>query len=342
MNEESQKKVVLRQVAERAGISLGTASNVFTGKNGVAAKTRDAVLKAANELGYRSIQHPPTTSGIATNTLGFLLRSSLEIPLPLNQFYSHILYGVEQASTKSGLSLLYATLNEKTKSVELLPPMIQRKQVQGLLVVGYFAEDFFDLLQDLEIPFVMVDHSSHKVNADSVVSDNEQGGYLATSYLLQNVPDPVIATITGQQSHASFQARWLGYRRALTEHGIPYDEKYVCETNNEQTGGYHGMSTLLDLPVPPNAVFCCNDQAAIGALNALHARGLKVPNDCAIIGFDDIDMATYTSPPLTTIKVDKELLGAEGVRLLIERIEQPEMTSRRTIISVKLVKRESV
>jgi len=339
MSEETRKKVVLRQVAARAGVSLGTASNVFAGRRGVSQKAREAVLKAADELGY----HPaPRTPEPATKTLGFLLRSALEIPLPINQFYSYVLSGAEQACTERGLSLLYGTLDAETKSMTAMPAMIQRRQIDGLLVVGYFSTECFTLLRDTGIPFVMVDQSDAAFEVDSVVSDNERGGYLATTYLLQHVPHPIPAMIMGLPNRSSFYERWLGYRRALAEYSLPYDERYVCQVKSAAEEGYHAMKTLLDLPKPPNAIFCSNDQAAIGALNALHERGIAVPDECSIIGFDDIDMAAHTTPPLTTIRVDKALLGAEGVRLLLDRLAHPEMAARRTTISVKLIERESV
>ena len=163
MNEEGQKKVVLRQVAEHAGVSLGTASNVFAGRPGVAVRTREVVLKSARELGYQPAPHAAVEPRTAISTLGFLLRSSIQGPLSLNQFYSQVLYGVEQACTELGISLLYATLDEKVESIEQLPLMLQRKQVQGLLTVGYFGTAFFDLLRRIELPFVTVDYLPARV-----------------------------------------------------------------------------------------------------------------------------------------------------------------------------------
>jgi DNA-binding LacI/PurR family transcriptional regulator len=342
MNEESQKKVVLRHVAEHAGVSLGTASNVLAGRSGVAEKTRAAVLKAASELGYQSAPHALGVPYTSISTLAFLLRSSVQGPPSLNQFYSQVLYGVEQACSERGIGLLYATLDEKIESNEQLPLMIRRKQVQGLLTVGYFGEAFFDLLQHTKIPFVTLDYYFSTSDTDSVVSDDERGGYLATKYLIQYVPHPVLAMISGRHDHSSFHDRWRGYCRALAEQQIPYNEQYVCPSGSGTKEGYASMNTLLNLEVPPNAVFCCNDAMAIGALRALHERGIAVPEVCSIVGFDDTDAATQAVPPLTTIRVDKELLGREGVHLLLTRIEHPEISARHTVISVKLVERESV
>ena len=159
---------------------------------------------------------------------------------------------------------------------------------------------------------------------------------------MQHVAHPLPAMISGRHDHSSFHDRWRGYCNALIEHSIPYDERYVYQGNSGSVEGYAAMQTLLKLDQPPNAVFCCNDAIAVGALRALHERGISVPNDCSLVGFDDTDMAAHAVPPLTTVRVDKELLGGEGVRLLLERIAHPEMSARRTTISVRLIERESV
>lgn len=343
MNKVHHQKTALREVARRAGVSLGTASNVFAQKPGVAEKTREAVMAAAQELGYQPAPRSvtPSQARVAVETLGFVVRSMPE-PLLANPFYSQVLHGAEQACKEQDISMMYAALDEDVTGLEQLPPLIQRRQIQGLLVVGYFNPAFFDLLQRLAIPFVMIDYFLDSFNVDSVLSDDEQGGYLATSYLLKHVTHPQPAIIAGNLAHSSIRARWQGYRRALAEYGLPYDERYVGSGYHSSAEGHRNMLALLDLPEPPNAVFCANDVTAIGVLSALRERGVAVPRACAVVGFDDIDLAAHTVPALTTIKVDKEALGAEGVRLLLERIAHSEMTPRRTTIAVSLVERASV
>lgn len=337
--------MALRDVARHAGVSLGTVSNVLTNKPGVASRTREAVYSAMTELGYQPAS-PATTRGApraAVGTLGFLVRS-LPNSVTANPFYSHVLGGTEQACAEHQVNLLYATVDENTSQVEQLPPMIRDRQIQGLLVVGYFHASFFTLLQRLAIPFVMVDYYLDALEADCVLTADEHGGYLATRHLLERVQHPVPAMITGWDVISSNRNRLLGYQRALAESGLRFDERYVraLPRSSSSHHRYHDMLALLDLPEPANAVFCCNDTMALEALRALRDRGIAVPEQCALIGFDDLDMATHAVPPLTTMHVDKEELGAEGVRLLLQRIAHPQMTTRRVTLSVHLLERGTV
>jgi LacI family transcriptional regulator len=343
MSQKNQSKVTLRRVAEVAGVSLGTASNVFANKPGVATSTRQAVLSIASELGYQPAHSLPAGASAfpSVTALGFVVRS-LPLPLLANLFYSYVLHGEEEVCREHGISLMYAAVDENARSLEQLPAMLQQKQVQGLLVVGYFHPSFYELLRSLELPFVTVDHYLDSLDVDSVVNDDEQGGYTATRYMLERVHRPIPAIISDLHTHASIYHRWRGYRRALDELHLPYDERYVYQGFPANEFAYKSMKALLQLEVPPNAVFCCGDVMAMEALKALQDSGISVPDECAVIGFDDLPLASHTTPTLTTMKVDIELLGKEGTRSLLERIKYPEMATRRTVLSVKLLERESV
>jgi LacI family transcriptional regulator len=347
---KSQQRVVLRQVADLAGVSLGTASNVFANKPGVSLKARHAVLSAATELGYqpqtRSIPRQLHTLSEPTDftTFGLIIRS-MQIPFTTNPFYSPVLHGAEYSCTSQHIGLMYAVVNvdNPTAASFQLPLMVQRKQTHGLLVVGYFPSTFFELLQQENIPFITVDHHDANLRVDSVTATDEEGGYLATRYLLdQGFRHPIPAMIAGPFSHTSLYQRWRGYKRALAEEGLTYDDAYVRYGDTNFSGGYQAMCELLQLNPRPEAVFCCSDMTALGALNALQEYGVKVPEECSLIGYDDIELAAHTLPPLTTIRVDKHLLGVQAVRILLERLTSPEMPPLHTSIAVTIVERSSV
>ncbi len=343
MNQKKQQKTTLRQIAERAGVSLGTASNVFANKPGVAASTRQMVLSIASELGYQSAHDlfPGIAQSSPITALGFVVRA-LPAPLSSNTFYLYVLHGMEEVCREHGISLMYASIDENAKGIEQLPAMLQQKQIQGLLVVGYFHPSFFALLQSLDLPFVTVDHYLDSLQVDSVVTDDEQGAYMATKYLLEHVQNPVPAIISDLHSHASIYNRWRGYRRALSERQLLYDERYDYQGFQGDSFVNKSMRAMLQLETPPNAIFCCGDAMAMDALKALQDCGIAVPEACALIGFDDLPMTSHTTPALTTMKVDIELLGKEGTRSLLERVKHPAMTTRRTVISVQLIERASV
>jgi LacI family transcriptional regulator len=347
---KSQQRVVLRQVASLAGVSLGTASNVFADKPGVSLKARLAVLAAAKELGYQpqprtlARQLPPYSEQTNFTTFGLVIRS-MQIPFPTNPFYSPVLHGAENACTAQHVSLMYAVVEvSETSDTDIhLPLMVQRKQTHGLLVVGYFPETFFALLQKEAIPFVTVDYYDPGLQVDSVTGADEEGGYLATKYLLAHgFRQPIPAMIAGPFSHTSLYYRWRGYKRALEEEGLTYNEDYVRYGDTNFSGGYHAMCELLEVKPRPEAIFCSSDMTALGALNALNEHGIKVPEECSLIGYDDIDLAAITAPPLTTVHVDKRQLGIQGVRQLLERLSSPEMPPLHTSIAVTIVERRSV
>lgn len=340
---KTDRRVGLRQVAQRAGVSLSTASNVFADKPGVSIsdETRNAVLAAATELKYQPRPRQEVVQLSNVTRLGAILRKPL--PLLTSPFYANIIHGIQEACEARGISLMYGRVDETVSSLDELPTMIQRKEIQGVLTIGYFDESFFLLLRRLEQPFVMIDHLIESLQPDSVICDDEQGGYLATQYLIEHGHrQPAPATIAGPANYFSSQARLAGYRRAMAAYNLPIDEAVIRYGDLTVNAGYSEMLALLDLPHPPTAVFCGNDEMAIGAMNALQMRGLRVPEDCSIIGFDDIQLAPYAISPLTTIRVEKEWMGAQGVWQLIERITHPDMPARRTIMNVKLIERQSV
>jgi DNA-binding LacI/PurR family transcriptional regulator len=339
----------LRQVAERAGVSLGTASAVFSGNAAVSTSARRAVQQAAHALGYRPRRS--TTELLpgpgAMRSIGLVIRL-MEHGLRTNPFYAGVLHGAQQVCASLDLSLSY----ELTVGIERhdpLPLAVQRRQTHGLLLVGYLPEHTVEEIAATDVPCVLVDNSVASAptrppwsRIDSVRNDDEQGGYLATRHLIElGHSDPVPAMIAGPSEFPSIRDRIRGYRRAVRESGHRVDPRLVRSTSLSPAGGRSEMSELLDLPTPPTAVFCCNDATALGALATLRERGISVPDDVSVVGYDDIELAAHATPPLTTVRVDKELLGAQGVWHLVQRIGQPDITGRDTRLEVALVPRAS-
>lgn len=337
-----ERRVVLRDVALQAGVSLGTASNVFAEKSSVSEEIRTAVLAAAADLGYRPRPRATRARSVPVSTMGMVMRHRMGSPLG-NAFYSHVLHGAQTACAEYGITLTYEILPPPPDDGRVLPLIVQRRRVQGVLVVGHVNPAALALLRQAEAPFVLVDDAVDPPLADVVRGDDERGGYLAAKCLLDHghrQPPPAI--IAGPLDHASIRGRLAGYRRALAEADCAADDAYVRIGDLGPDRGRREMLALLDLPAPPTAVFCCNDTTAQGALNALHERGVDVPGGCSVVGYDDIDWAGHAVPPLTTVHVEKELLGAQAVWHLLERIERPGMPLRQTSLAVTLVDRRSV
>ncbi|GCE29349.1 LacI family transcriptional regulator [Dictyobacter alpinus] len=346
-NKQRPTKISLRDVAQQAGVSIGTASNVFSGKTWVAPETRALVISTAAQIGYVPRIHPEEEPPVQSETeravtLGLIIRNT-PIPLVSNPYYGPILHGAERVCSAQGMSLMYGVVDEQVSNINDFPIMIQRNLIQGLLVVDYFNPAFFSTLERSAIPFVMLEHKLDTIATDSVTIDDEYGGYLATHYLLQMghlTPPP--AMIASSRLLLSVTSRIKGYHQALSEAGVAPIGEYIRNGDLSVGGGYREMSALLDLPQPPSAVFCCNDLTAVGAFNALQERGVKVPEECSLIGYDDIEMASQLTPPLTTIRSETELLGMQGVWHLLERLQYPNLAPRHTLLRVSLIERNSV
>lgn len=333
-----ERRPTLRDVAEQAGVSVGTASGVLTGRGSAAERTRQVVLDAAETLGYRRHRRDPIVSS-RVQTIGIIARA-VHYPSQANPFYMAVMNGAQRAAAARGITLASEIIQPDRDE---LPLLVSRRQVDGLLILGYLDHDQIARLVAAGQPCVTIDHTSDHPLVDSVRADDRRGGYLATAHLIElGHTDPPPAIIVGLEELRPIAERLAGYRQALADHGLRFSARAVARAPDLSiSGGQRAMRSLLDLTRPPTAVFCSNDSTALGALAALRDRGLASPADCSIVGYDDIDMAAHSAPPLTTIDVDQELLGAQGVWHLLQRAEWPQMPRRDTTVAVSLLERGS-
>ena len=274
--------------------------------------------------------------------LGYVIRDN--VPLTSDPFYSDVLHAVEKACARRGMSIAYAHVSADATRATDLPPMIQHRHVQGLLVVGAFPPDFYSLIQRVGLPWVCIDYFDDSVPTDCITGRDVYGGYLATRHLLElghRNPPPAMLFSPPDLQHGpygpNFHLRWTGYCQALAEFGVAYDPSYVPRSET-----HLALQELLALPHPPTAIFCCNDPAALLTLTLLQERGIRVPQDCSVVGYDDIYLAARAGPPLTTVTVDRETLASEAVDAVLKRIAQPDLPARHILIAGSLVSRHSV
>jgi LacI family transcriptional regulator len=315
---------------------------VFTSNVHVSESARAAVLAAASEIGYRPRRKSATSLSNGLTTLGLLARSGHYIG-PANPFYGPVLHGAQRVIAELGLSLVLEMVPDDYAShADDLPLVLQRRQAQGVVLVGHFESAYIKAILATGMPCVIVDHRDADLPIDAVVDDDERGGYEATKHLIDlGHRDPVPAFIGADAGAYSIAARLAGYRAALVEAGLRPDDAYERQGTLTPESGRAEMAALLELPRPPTAVFCVNDFTALGAIDLLRERGIAVPEQCSVVGYDDIKLAEYSVPPLTTIAVDKELLGMQAVWNLVERIRHPELQVRETRLRIGLTVRGS-
>ena len=320
--------VTIRDIAEAAGVSIGTVSRALKNQRGLSDETRRAVRRVARELGYDATRLRSTRA----QRLVFLLHRQ-HSRFTTNPFFSYVLHGVEEACRDFGIAPTLLA----TGPADPVRDQLRLHEPDAIIAAGYFETEVLNLVAGLELPMALVDF--WLPGQPSVNPDNVEGGAMATRHLLASGRRR-IAYIAGSLAHFSIRERAHGYRRALFEAGVLADpdlEVVAPPGVDPDEGAAQAMRQLLRLRPRPDAVFACNDVAALAALQVCLDAGLRVPQDVAVVGFDDIPAAATAQPPLTTLRVDKEGLGRAGVDLVMRGHELPQQTT----LPVELVVRAS-
>lgn len=333
----SEVPVTVIDVAKKAGVSVMTVSRALSGRGYVAEKTREKVLAVAAELGYAPNLSAKVLKGSRTNVLGLMV-SSLESPL-----IADIIGKVSNVVKRSGRDLLIY-------NAASLPDMPSRPDVgrllrgvcDGLLLVLPGSPDsqlaFFEQSPE-QVPVVLVGYCRAETALPVVRADNYQGARAATAHLLE-LGHRRIAFLAGTAFTGQSQAREQGYRDVLAEAGLAASAQ-VVDGDFQQYTGYEATLRLLAQPQPPTAIFAANDFMAFGAMDAIKASGLRVPEDISVLGFDDVQQAGYVFPRLSTVRQPFADISEQAVRLLIQRIEHPEQDAQTIELPSELVLRDS-
>jgi LacI family transcriptional regulator len=329
--------VTIRHVAQEADVSVGTVSRVLNNKPGVSEKTRQHVLAVARELGYTL----PRRSLLSTSTvthLGLLSRPMREA-LPANPFYADVFHGVEQICHGCHINLSFSSLDIVDGHLRSLPALVDDERIGGIILVGAMSQGVVEsVVASAQLPVVLVDNFFAGCGWDAVMMDNLRGVYLATEYLISE-GHRYIALIGGPD-HPSIVERRAGYEEALQQHDL-VPTVVTCAGLDLADGEQAAVELLRQAP-ETTAIVCSNDLQATGVSRKLRELGYKVPDDFSLVGFDDINLAQLTSPPLTTIRVDRRALGQIGVQLLLGRINTPERLATKATVGVTLIERASV
>ncbi|WP_377152768.1 LacI family DNA-binding transcriptional regulator [Roseateles sp. UC29_93] len=323
-------QVTIRDIAHATGLSSGTVSRALKNQAGMTAATRDKVNDAAHRMGYDLSR----LRKVRIRRIAFLLHCQHRTRAS-SHFFSPVLHGAEEACRQAGIALSFNVVGPAAPVME----QIRLHQPDAILCAGFFEPEVLAALKQTGKPMVLVDMQQRGFT--SVNPDNAMGGYLATRHLLRSGRRR-IAMLSGSLAHFSIQQRNQGFRRALYESGTLADpalEIIVPNMGDGDTGVVEAMRSLLSLPQPPDAVLCYNDSTALVAMAHCRDHGWHVPRDIAVVGFDDISGAATALPSLSTLRVDKEALGAAGVELLLRR--EPDSPDEAIVLPVDLIVRDS-
>ena len=326
----------MRDVAELAGVSLTTVSHVINRTRFVSDDVTGRVLTAMEQLQYRPNELARSLRRGQTNTLGLILPDSA------NPYFAEIGHAIEATSSELGYNVILCNTHGDETKEEHYVNVLRNKQVDGILFVaaGDQAQSIIPTLGE-DFPVLLVDRELVGVRTDVISVDNHLGGLLAGRHLLE-LGHRRIACISGPSRVRPSAERISGYTQALEEAGLSFDPDLFRMGDFHPNSGYQATLDLLQLPDPPTAIFTCNDLMAIGVIRAASELGLRVPDDLSLVGFDDIELASYTIPPLTTISQPINQMGAIAAKTLITHIEEdgsPEPTRR--LLPVELVVRGS-
>ncbi len=340
--------VTVKDVAYRAGVSVGTVSRVFNNYSNVTEESRDRVVKAAISLGYKKLTAKalPERHLLALKEIGFLFCSPLyEEKTRSNTLWPYILYEVEREAYKFGIKVIYRDMRDVIQMPPKFLLLIQKLQLDGILLADFVEPAIIPLVESLNIPVVAVVNHLPGYRIDCVDSDYFEGASIAVRYLIKQGHRQIayIGSPTLLATHpASVDLRYTGYCMALLDAGLSIKHELIEVGDFSIAGGYQACRRLLERYVPFTAIFCMNDTTAIGAVEALRKVGRRIPEDVSVVGFDDIALVAHLTPALTTVRINKEALGAIAVRHLLEQVENPTKIGTSTFVDVELIERNSV
>lgn len=323
----------IQQVAKQAGVSVATVSRVLNGQGTVTAKTRVKVEDAIQKLNYEP------------SILGRNLRNSesrillILIPKISNPFYSEIINGIETTALRHHYNILLCETDSNPDRENIYFDLVRKKMADGIISMDPAVN--VDSLMKLSESHPIIQCSEYTVESGIpyVTIDNEEAAYRAVKHLTR-LGHEKIALINSDETFLYARQRKSGYQRALEEHGIPIHDDYICHTQQLSFEyGQQAMRKIISLNDRPTAVFAVSDMLAIGSLKEISNNGLKVPDDIALAGFDNIDFSNMTNPALTTVAQPMYKMGTVAAKMLIDKIHGKEVES--ILLNYELVIRES-
>lgn len=329
--------VRLQDVARRSQVSAATVSRVINHPERVHAETRARVERAIRELGYRPsrVARRLRVERGPSRLIGVLL-SDIQ-----NPFFAELARGVEDVAHARGYAVLLGNSDEDEAKERRYLEVMRAELVDGIILPPASDRDAAAVeLVRAGAPLVCVDRRLGRERVDSVVIDNVRGAYDATAHLVR-LGHRRIAFIEGRPRISTSRERLEGYAKALADHGVEPDAGLVRQGDSRQGSGRRLAAALLDLPDPPTALLVGNNLMTLGALEAIHERGLRIPGDVAIVGYDDMPWALAFDPPLTAVRQPGYELGRRAAELLLQRLDEPSRSTTIVLLQPELIVRGS-
>lgn len=330
----------LEDIARKAGVSRSTVSRVINNEPYVSAKTREKVLKVIQEVGFTPNPGARMLVTQRTQVIGIVIPRNLSVVFEDPYYFPTLLQGVAEAAQERDYATLLWLGSSNEDEARFYQRILKNRLMDGLVIASATTTaDIFKHLLVQEIPFVTVERpSTHQDQINYVTIDNIGAARTAVEHLI-SLGRTRIGAIVGQQDNTDAQDRLIGYKDALRAFDFPYDPALAVEGYFSRRGGYLAMKALLKQGV--DAVFAASDTMAIGALQALQENNVRVPEDVALIGFDDLPLALLSTPRLTTIRQPIQSRGYQATSLLLDILAGTVQGPRQVVLSTQLVIRQS-
>lgn len=333
------KRLTLEEIANLAGVSRATVSRVVNDHPNVSDRVRHRVQQVILQTGYEPNHAARSLASNRSNMIGLFIPVVGQSDLFADPYYGRLIRGISHECNNLNYILSLFLFDNRDAEHTMFARIVNTGFVDGFIITASTLDNpYTEMLNQRQIPYVMVGRAADGERVSTVDADNVGGAYMAVAHLIRNGYKR-IAIIAPELSTAVGLDRLAGYKKALQERQIAIDETLIVQGDFTFDGGVNAMRQLL--PYQPDAVFGGTDLMALGAMQSIQEAGLRIPEDIAVVGFDDFPNATTANPPLTTIRQPIEQSGSIAVRTLIDNIKTNDVKPRRTLLPVELIVRKS-
>ncbi len=327
--------ITMKDIAEIVGVSESTVSRAINNKAGVGENTRQKILAVAKKYNFRPNQLARNLAKQSTNMLGLIL------PDISSLFYSEVARGIQDVARKNDYQLILCNTDNDSQEEKDYIDWMQNNKIAGIIFLGKGLDnDQIIKLGLSDYPLVLADRLIEELMIPSVIIDNNTGAYNATKHLI-NKGYKKIALINGPKKELRSQTRLQGYKNALADFGIDFKLEFVLNKELTREGGYQSFLELIELKEPPTAIFAANDLLAVGLVEAIKTAGYLIPEDIAVVGFEDTIVTSIINPSLTTVAQPMYQLGVTSAQKLLSLIADKELKEQIEILETELIIRDS-
>lgn len=332
--------VKMIDIAKELGVSVVTVSNALAGRDGVSMKLRQKICETAEKMGYKSsntkterkndfASKPGKSVGILTSERFVGARGT---------FYWELTATVSNKLSELNIYTVYECVTALHEKEKILPKMITENKIDGIIVIGQVRRKYIELLNGIDIPLIFLDFYDNRFEIDSVNSDSFYGGYLLADYLVE-MGHRKIGFFGNVTATSSIHDRFLGYIKCLMENNLEYRQEWTLDDRDEN--GI--LFTKIKFPENMPTAFVCNcDETAFRVISALKSKGIRVPEDISVVGYDNYTVSNICIPTITTVEVDITKMAEAAVEIITKKLNNPEYSEGRRIISGKLIEKNSV